>query len=346
MRYKIKTNPEEFLVSEISNIQTTLSQDKYKIFLLEKKGYSTFDAIASLSSYLSIDQAEVGYAGLKDEDGITKQKISIPSNLINEKHVEAFNRKFIDRDKYMHITYIGFTRKKIAINNLLGNSFKIRIRNMEKREVDYLLKVRKINLNYVNYYGIQRFGLPDKEKKTHLIGKFLLQGDYEEAFKLACTVEDNFDKSINSSYYFEKMDFRKRSFYYNAYSSYVFNESLSNLVKEYSQNVLNEEENISFYFPINENGILNIWAHKKMLPIKRYYYDESNNLTEKRSSRLCISNSVVKIIQVQEDEIYHKWSADIEFMLPSGNYATVAIMQLENIMSNLLEKSHEKFIDF
>jgi len=163
---------------------------------------------------------------------------------------------------------------------------------------------------------------------------------------LACTVEDNFDKSINSSYYFEKMDFRKRSFYYNAYSSYVFNESLSNLVKEYSQNVLNEEENISFYFPINENGILNIWAHKKMLPIKRYYYDESNNLTEKRSSRFCISNSVVKIIQVQEDEIYHKWSADIEFMLPSGNYATVAIMQLENIMSNLLEKSHEKFIDF
>ena len=138
------------MVSEISNIQTTLSQDKYKIFLLEKKGYSTFDAIASLSSYLSIDQAEVGYAGLKDEDGITKQKISIPSNLINEKHVEAFNRKFIDRDKYMHITYIGFTRKKIAINNLLGNSFKIRIRNMEKREVDYLLKVRKINLNYVN----------------------------------------------------------------------------------------------------------------------------------------------------------------------------------------------------
>ena len=37
MRYKIKTNPEEFLVSEISNIQTTLSQDKYKIFLLEKE---------------------------------------------------------------------------------------------------------------------------------------------------------------------------------------------------------------------------------------------------------------------------------------------------------------------
>lgn len=51
MRYKIKTNPEEFLVSEISNIQTTLSQDKYKIFLLEKKGYSTFDAIASLKDF-------------------------------------------------------------------------------------------------------------------------------------------------------------------------------------------------------------------------------------------------------------------------------------------------------
>ena len=44
----------------------------------------------------------------------------------------------------MHITYIGFTRKKIAINNLLGNSFKIRIRNMEKREVDYLLKSEKL----------------------------------------------------------------------------------------------------------------------------------------------------------------------------------------------------------
>ncbi len=140
------------------------------------------------------------------------------------------------------------------------------------------------------------------------------------------------------SYYFEKMDFRKRSFYYNAYSSYVFNESLSNLVKEYSQNVLNEEENISFYFPINENGILNIWAHKKMLPIKRYYYDESNNLTEQRSSRFCISNSVVKIIQVQEDEIYDKWSTISNSCCHREIMPTVAIMQLENIMSNLLEK--------
>mgnify|MGYP001635907438 CR=1 FL=1 len=123
-----------------------------------------------------------------------------------------------------------------------------------------------------------------------------------EAFKLACTVEDNFDKSINSSYYFEKMDFRKRSFYYNAYSSYVFNESLSNLVKEYSQNVLNEEENISFYFPINENGILNIWAHKKMLPIKRYYYDESNNLTFGKYKGMNVDEVKSK------DEDYFKWA--------------------------------------
>ena len=103
MIYKIKTNPEAFLVSEISNIQTTLSQDKYKIFLLEKKGYSPFDAIASLSSYLSIDQAEVGDAGLKDEDGITKQKISIPSNLIN---VAQQLTKFFSEEGPMNIQVI------------------------------------------------------------------------------------------------------------------------------------------------------------------------------------------------------------------------------------------------
>lgn len=91
------------MVSEISNIQTTLSQDKYKIFLLEKKGYSTSDAIASLSSYLSIDQAEVGYAGLKDEDGITKQKISIPSNLIN---VAQQLTKFFSEEGPMNIQVI------------------------------------------------------------------------------------------------------------------------------------------------------------------------------------------------------------------------------------------------
>lgn len=46
------------------------------------------------------------------------------------------------------------------------------------------------------------------------------------------------------------MNFRKRSFRYNVYSFCVFNEASSNLVKEYSKTVLNEEENISFYFNI------------------------------------------------------------------------------------------------
>ena len=88
------------------------------------------------------------------------------------------------------------------------------------------------------------------------------------------------------------MDFRKRSFYYNAYSSYVFNESLSNLVKEYSQNVLNEEENISFYFPINENGILNIWAHKKLSLIHIYVtHDQTEAMT--LGTRIVVMNAGV-----------------------------------------------------
>ena len=83
MRYKIKQIQRNFWFLKLVIFRLLYRRINIK-FLLEKKGYSTFDAIASLSSYLSIDQAEVGYAGLKDEDGITKQKISIPSNLINE----------------------------------------------------------------------------------------------------------------------------------------------------------------------------------------------------------------------------------------------------------------------
>ena len=69
-------------------------------------------------------------------------------------------------------------------------------------------------------------------------------------------------------------------------------------------------------------------------------------MTEKKYNRFCRSNSFVKNIKVQEDKIYYKWSADSEFMLSSENHTPVVIIQLENIMSNLLEKSHEEFIGF
>ena len=73
--YKIKQIPEDFIVKEINDI--ILNNDgKYSYFLLKKKNYNTLNAIKAIAKKLKINEKDIGFAGNKDKEAVTKQTIS------------------------------------------------------------------------------------------------------------------------------------------------------------------------------------------------------------------------------------------------------------------------------
>ena len=97
----IKYIPEDFIVQEVLVTDHTSrdSGQPYVLLNLDKKGWSTFDAVREIESWFGISHAET--AGLKDSDGITSQKISVPGEF-REKldRIESFNREYTGEQKF------------------------------------------------------------------------------------------------------------------------------------------------------------------------------------------------------------------------------------------------------
>ncbi len=181
----IKKQNEDFIVREIppsgkpifngSEIGENLG-GLYIHCVLWKTGLDTFSAIKRLSNDLKIPEADFGFAGLKDAAAETFQRISIWN--INESRINALN---VPKIKLFHPI-----RQKFAIKtgDLLGNSFEIKIRDIQEIWDNQDWNEFKNHLRsdgVLNFYGPQRFG--SKRPLLHLIGKFLLKEEYSKAIE-------------------------------------------------------------------------------------------------------------------------------------------------------------------
>ena len=173
---KLKQLPTDFIVEEIPIIRIAQEKDDQSIFLLEKKGIDTYNAIHSIAKKLHIPLSEIGYAGLKDKHALTRQYISIPT------HYKAQNTK-IDA---LNIQLVGYHRKKIKIGDLKGNKFTIIVHDVKNSELDDVFEIAKtISRSGVpNYFDSQRFGSVIKKE---FIAKYVIKEDYEQAVKLYLT---------------------------------------------------------------------------------------------------------------------------------------------------------------
>jgi tRNA pseudouridine13 synthase len=185
-----KTTFKDFIVKEITeqgkilDIKTdefssrfsTELKDKYTTFNLIKINKDTFEAARRIAKALNIPYNSISYSGLKDKQSISVQKFSIKGDHINNL------KKLKLRDIF--IRNISPTKKPVKLGSHLGNNFTITIRNVEyseelKQRIDKLLEFIT-NYGFPNYFGLQRFG--NFRPNSHIIGRFLLEGDYEHAF--------------------------------------------------------------------------------------------------------------------------------------------------------------------
>lgn len=182
----IKFYPADFIVEEISeNNEISKIEPTQKKFSpsfplnlgcnLVKTGISTFDAINILASSLQIKNGRITYAGLKDVNAITSQKIVFQS--LNSDIFEQIKKISLSS---IFLTNFTVEKKGLSVGNLTGNRFTIFVRTKDKIDEQKLfLAIEKIKKEgFLNFYSNQRFGTP--RFLSHFLGMLILQGKYKE----------------------------------------------------------------------------------------------------------------------------------------------------------------------
>lgn len=320
--YIIKQTNEDFRVSEIKNI--IFSEGNFYYYLLIKDGLRTDECVDILSEKFKILPQNITYSGLKDEDGITSQYLSIENSLIN-------NHTYKNGVKTFKLTFIGTGSSPFKIGSLSGNSFSLRVRNLKENDINKLKQNKRKTCRVLNFYDTQRFGLPNKPKVTHLIGKALIDNKYNDAlnflFKGKCINNSCYKNALGKEQeFFEKIDWRKYNFYLSAYDSFVWNEALNKLVMSFKQPYELSKESFTFNL-LKSDNCKNL---PEELEITRHEINQFSKLIEERKSfRQTINYINYHVAEIDSDNLNsNSYSAIIEFVLPPGSYATITLNQL------------------
>ncbi|MFX1531470.1 MAG: tRNA pseudouridine(13) synthase TruD, partial [Promethearchaeota archaeon] len=169
------------------------------------------EAVKKISNALKIPYNIFSYSGLKDKQAISVQKVSVKGNYIEKL------KKLKLRDIFIRNVYP--TKKPVKLGSHLGNSFTITIRNLDdikelKHDVEKNLKFLR-DFGFPNYFGLQRFG--NYRPNSHIIGRFLLKGEYENAFKEYVSTTYSTEPSDSRKV---RSDFRKNGNLERAYNNF------------------------------------------------------------------------------------------------------------------------------
>ncbi|PIN68701.1 hypothetical protein COV93_08430 [Candidatus Woesearchaeota archaeon CG11_big_fil_rev_8_21_14_0_20_43_8] len=216
---KYRCTPEDFRVEEITSREFSSEKQKYSVYLLVKRGVETLELLHRLAEIFDVTEKEIGIAGVKDKYALTKQFFTVPSQKQPSSGI-----------KDVTITHVGYTDKPLRLGDLIGNRFRMTVRDIEKGEIDGIIaKAATVPLMGVpNYIDSQRFGsyLP-----SGFIAKKILLGDLDEAISMAYGAAnmDLPDSDFRAAY--NKIPPRRREFFASAYQSFLWNECLKRLIR-------------------------------------------------------------------------------------------------------------------
>jgi len=211
---KLRTQPEDFFVTEISKYPPKTDSGRFTIAEVTATNWETNILIRELSNRLHISRQRVGFAGTKDKRAKTTRLMSffnIPIEKLSELKI-----------KDVEIKNIYYSTSSVKIGNLLGNRFEIIVRNIDKKTD---LKNIQKNCSFLeeqggfpNFYGIQRFGII--RPITHIVGKHIVKSNFEKA---AMTYIANPIKGEDEESYNLRAKLKKTKDFSYALKSYPYN---------------------------------------------------------------------------------------------------------------------------
>jgi len=325
---KLKQKTEDFIVKEIGEkwickilkefvqpkIQIEKTQKNFLWCELEKKDIDHFTVIKTIASHLETKPFNIGYAGTKDKQAHTSQRISIENPNIEK--LKTFNHPNIILKNFK------WNKRKIKMGYLDANHFKITLRDIDKKDaIKISNQIRKTKF-FPNYFGPQRFGINQANIK---IGKAILKEDLPKALQLIH--EDN--PYTNNIQNLKHIPRKTLLMYIHAVQSKIFNDIISQAL----------EENMDLSQKGQQTGILAGYKtrfsqgrlgefeqeilDKHKLTLKDFNITEIPFLKIKGSFRKAITKiEDLQIETLDDDEFRSAKKVILEFTLPSGVYAT------------------------
>ena len=273
---KIKQTNEDFEVYEVisEKAHNTISEDNgLAVYLLRKNGIDTTHALRDVEKRFGL---VLRMLGLKDSNAVTEQYVQAKT--------KSRSLELIEGKKYS-LKRIGFSKKPIAKQDMLGNKFKIKILDLTN-DLSHFNEHDKI----LNFFGYQRFG--SKRPITHLVGKAIIQKNYQKAIDFILNYSSKYDSENNNNYRkliserksdsevidqlpksmdieisvlrslsksndkktaIREIPLHMRRFYIHAYQSYIFNKTLS-MAFDYEEDLFIPQENDVCYDRTNKLG--------------------------------------------------------------------------------------------
>lgn len=269
---KIKVKPEDFIVEELIDIPFS-HKGAYTVLKLEKRSWNTLDVIDFVARKMNVSKNLFARAGLKDRYSLSTQYLTYKGNF----------KQAIKEDNFT-LTPIGRSGSAVKPGMLRGNRFSITLRNLTKGEAERIrLNADEVREHgFANYFDEQRFG--SARHGQGFIAKKMILEHYQGALKLLmCHAykEDNAHEKKFKKYCLshwrdwqgslkiapifyrpvlrylcahpkdyknalKEIDREFLNLYLLAYQSYIFNETLARMVRQYG------EENVPLKYSMGE----------------------------------------------------------------------------------------------
>lgn len=174
---KLKKYPEDFRVKEHIDLFEE-SEGEYCIAKVWARNWETNRLVKTLANELSISRDNISFCGTKDKRAITTQWMSFRCDPEDLRDVGIND---------VEISDIFTSHRSLNIGLHTGNEFDILIRDMDVESEEVLRRADNISGKirekggFPNWFGVQRFGT--LRPITHIVGKKILEGDFEEAVK-------------------------------------------------------------------------------------------------------------------------------------------------------------------
>lgn len=147
-----KRQPEDFRVREVLGFEPT-GRGEHLLLEVEKRGVNTHDAARRIAKLLSVPEKHVGFCGLKDRHGVTRQWFSVPFPGQELPEGDLF------ADDRFRVVTVARHHRKLRRGAHRENRFEIRIRDVTGSRDLADSRLREAALHGVpNFFGPQRFG--------------------------------------------------------------------------------------------------------------------------------------------------------------------------------------------
>jgi len=180
---KLKQQPEDFQVEELTDVSPGDS-GPYALYRLEKRGWTTPDALAAVRRRWKLELRRLSYGGLKDRHAHTIQFLSILRGPQRRLTQQGFT-----------LQYLGQVGEPYNSRCIRANRFRLTLRALNKAEVAPALQaLAEVQREGVpNYFDDQRFG--SVLGHGEFVARAMVLGRYEDALRQALAAPYEHDRA-------------------------------------------------------------------------------------------------------------------------------------------------------